>query len=683
MALGALGVLLAAHLLLVPFQQGLREMGTDFPNYYTAAVLTLKHQPLRQFYDWVWFQRQIHYAGIDHQLGAYVPHTPLTMFPMLPLAAFRPQRAKQIWVTLELILLAASIFLLTRLSRLGKLEIAVLALLAHTALSNNLRFGQYYILLLFLLTCSVWCLLREHQSSGGALLGLIFALKLYTAPFILYFAVRRQWKALAGFVGAMAALWLLAIAVFGWDDVWFFITTVMMRGFDGSVNDPYNPGWASMTAFLRRMFLPEAELNPYPAWQAPAAFFFLRAVYTLGILAVALVALEQCRRNREAQALGWFIATLFVLSPNAASYHFILLLVAVALWLPGESRRWSAGLILLYVLVELPLFRWDAAIFPKAWLLLALFFYTGRRFLREIGRVPLTATLVVVVGVSAVITLQRLQVYRTEAPQVSEHAIVDPAAIYSAAPVFGANGWMYESMVAARYVLRKWTTAGIQTLAFDGDAFHPAESQQGRPVFFELVEGRASRIVRFDMTTNSLQNVETGDQRSAIEPALSPDATKLAFVSDGSLYLAEDHKPSLLAAGPVSNPTFFPDGTRIAFAKGPPGRRSIAAMMISGEGMRTLVHDGDCFQPAVSPDSRLLAFARSATGERHVWVRDLSSGTSRRLTNGFCNNDSPAWEPDSQSIVFASDCSRGLGLPALYRISVPRNNAGGLLQAEE
>jgi hypothetical protein len=84
LALGSLGVLLAAHLLLVPFQQGLREMGT-VPNYYTAAVLTLKHQPLRQFYDWVWFQRQIHYAGIDHQLGAYVPHTPLTMFPLLPL----------------------------------------------------------------------------------------------------------------------------------------------------------------------------------------------------------------------------------------------------------------------------------------------------------------------------------------------------------------------------------------------------------------------------------------------------------------------------------------------------------------------------------------------------------------------------------------------------------------------
>ena len=93
MALAAIGALLAAHLIVVPFRQGWTRMGTDFPNYYTAAVLTLKHEPLRQFYDWVWFQRHIHYAGIEHELGGYVPDTPLTMLPVLPLAAFPPQRA--------------------------------------------------------------------------------------------------------------------------------------------------------------------------------------------------------------------------------------------------------------------------------------------------------------------------------------------------------------------------------------------------------------------------------------------------------------------------------------------------------------------------------------------------------------------------------------------------------------
>src|SRR6516164_1854534 len=84
------------------------------------------------------------------QLGGYVPYTPLTMLPVLPLAAFPPQRAKQIWLALEIMLLVATIVVLARLSRLGILEVAVLGLLAH---SGNFQLGQDYILILFLVAC--------------------------------------------------------------------------------------------------------------------------------------------------------------------------------------------------------------------------------------------------------------------------------------------------------------------------------------------------------------------------------------------------------------------------------------------------------------------------------------------------------------------------------------------------
>jgi hypothetical protein len=124
------------------------------------------------------FQRQIHYAGSEHQLGGYVPYTPLTMLPVLALAAFPPQRAKQIWPALEVMLLVASVVALARLSRLGILEVAVLALLAHSALSGNFRLGQDYILILFLVACGVWCLLRGRERWGGALFGITCALKL-------------------------------------------------------------------------------------------------------------------------------------------------------------------------------------------------------------------------------------------------------------------------------------------------------------------------------------------------------------------------------------------------------------------------------------------------------------------------------------------------------------------------
>src|SRR5215471_15897533 len=179
-ALAVVALGLSAHLLLGPVRRGWSQMGTDFPNYYTAAMATRHGEPLRLFYDWKWFQRQIHYAGIDHQLGGYIPHTPATMLPFIPLTLLRPQDAKRAWLVLELLFLAASIVLLARLSGLSTLEVLVLALLAHAAVGNNFLIGQYYVFVLLLLTCGIWCLVRGKEMWGGALMGVIFALKLYT-----------------------------------------------------------------------------------------------------------------------------------------------------------------------------------------------------------------------------------------------------------------------------------------------------------------------------------------------------------------------------------------------------------------------------------------------------------------------------------------------------------------------
>ncbi len=675
-ALWIIAALLLAHLVVQPLRHGFTHMDTDFPNYYTAAKLVVKREPLRNFYDWVSFQRQIHYAGIDHQLGGYVPHTPLTMLPFVPLVQFSPQRAKQVWLAGQLLFLAACIVLLANLGPLSALEILVLALLAHNALSNNLRLGQYYVFILLLLTLACWCLLRGRPWSGGALLGVIFAVKLYTAPFLFYFAARRQWKALLGFAGAIAGCTLLAVALFGWSDVWYFISTVMARAIDGSVNDPYNPGWASMTALLRKTFMAEPELNPHPLADVPAVFFVIRALYAFGLLGIACVALLRARRDQEAQALAWFIIILFALSPNAASYHFVLLLVPAALLLTHCSPRWSLGLLALYILTELPLFPWDAKWFPKAWLLLALFFYAGWTFLRHLRAAAVWTTILLATALSAGITLARMRIFNTEAPQNAQAVQVQPNAIFSSAPVPLPDGWLYDSIARDRYAVNDWNPAGTKSYAFDGDAFNPTASHSGDFFVFELAAHRASQIMRFDRAGAALTAMVDPDLKPT-EPSLSRDGRRLAYVSTGSLYLFEDGKHSLVAKGPVSHPAFFPDGRRIAFVQGLPGYRSIQAVTAAeGSSPQTLVNFADCFWPSVSADGRLIAFACSATSATHIWVKDLASGQSRRLTNGFCNDDTPAWYPDARSLLFASDCSRGLGLPALYQIDVPPKISG-------
>ncbi len=160
------------------FRSGWTRVETDFPNYYTAAVCVRKGLPLRNFYDWTWFQRQMNFAGVEQQLGGYSAHTPLTELPMIPLAGFPFQEAKRIWLAVNLGLLGGTVWLLTRLTQFRVEQLTLLMFLGFGSLYSNFLYGQYYVCLLFLLTLALYCLERGKPAACGFLCGVAFALKL-------------------------------------------------------------------------------------------------------------------------------------------------------------------------------------------------------------------------------------------------------------------------------------------------------------------------------------------------------------------------------------------------------------------------------------------------------------------------------------------------------------------------
>ena len=81
---------------------------TDFRNYYTGAVAVRSREPLRNYYDPNWFQREMNYAGIQ-ALGSYIPQTPLAMLPLLPFSRLPVQTANEFWLLLNLAFLAGTI----------------------------------------------------------------------------------------------------------------------------------------------------------------------------------------------------------------------------------------------------------------------------------------------------------------------------------------------------------------------------------------------------------------------------------------------------------------------------------------------------------------------------------------------------------------------------------------------
>ena len=562
---------------------------TDFPNYYTAASLVPHGHSLRSYYDWTWFARQMNYVGIDRQLGAYTPQTPLTMLPFVMLTGFPPQTAKRIWLILNLVFLGVTIWLLSRITRFCIEEVWLLTFCGYFSLRTTFLYGQYYVFLLFLLTLVFYFLQRKNYLLGGALTGVTFALKLYGGPFLLYFVARREWRALIAMIVMTLFLLGIAITLFGFPSIHYYAALILPRTLEGGSIDPYAPGVPTYSTLLRHLFVREPDLNPRPLYEAPWAFFFLRSLISL-VIVVFLFLGTSMRGASKRHDFAWFMIAVLLLSTSTASYTFILLLLPLLLLLEDSGPRQSVFLVVSYVLLTLPLR--PAWLFPKVWILFTLFVAVGWPCLRQVPHRLALVVLLFSIAVAFIDTKRHMFSYVNEPGQRFER-VVQEKALFSSFPAVSRAGIFYQSMGDDRYVLRWLHDNRNEQLVFGGQALHPRSAPDGESIYFELVANRTSTMMQFNPATGR--------------------------------------------ATPVAIPV-----------------------------------PGDSIAPVVSPDGHSIAYESTQDGPTQIWLRDLPSGSERRLTGGNCNNSSPAWELDSRTILFASDCGRACGLPALYRAELSK-----------
>ncbi|MBE3009936.1 S8 family serine peptidase [Microbispora sp. NEAU-D428] len=183
------------------------------------------------------------------------------------------------------------------------------------------------------------------------------------------------------------------------------------------------------------------------------------------------------------------------------------------------------------------------------------------------------------------------------------------------------------------------------------DAFDPSVSADGRFVAFdsrspELAPGDTDEhndvFVR-DLRNGTTERVPAPDGLEASSPALSADGRVVAYLTSG---------------GPMGFQIFAYDrqtrATTLVSAGGPPN---------GGVG------DSDSFAPAVSADGRLVAFYSYAAnlvpgdgnGREDVFVRDLTAGTTERVSTGPQGEDGdgrstvPALSGNGRYVAFLSD----------------------------
>ncbi len=208
-------------------------------------------------------------------------------------------------------------------------------------------------------------------------------------------------------------------------------------------------------------------------------------------------------------------------------------------------------------------------------------------------------------------------------------------------------------------------------------AWHPG----GRAVAYSVMTESGTRLAVRDLETNAVRWASSTPYSIAITPAFSRDGSVLAYAY-GTENGTDIHTvPGLTAGQPRRvtigrgseniNPSFSPDGRKIAFVSGRLGHPEVYITDADGTNVELLTQANVGEQayrtsPDWSPDGRSIAYHAQIGGVFQIFTIGLRERVPRQLTSDASNED-PWWAPDSRHIVFTSTRS---GVPQLVIMDV-------------
>jgi Tol biopolymer transport system component len=149
----------------------------------------------------------------------------------------------------------------------------------------------------------------------------------------------------------------------------------------------------------------------------------------------------------------------------------------------------------------------------------------------------------------------------------------------------------------------------------------------------------------------------------AAGPTVALRGNRLAFLriaEDTNLWKASllpgQHLPVRIVASTQeeNDPSFSPDGKRIAFASDRSGNFEIYVCDADGSNQIQLTSmRSTAGTPRWSPDGRLIAFDSTLRGHSDIFLVSSEGGAVHRLTSGSHDYSTPNWSHDGQSIYFA------------------------------
>jgi Tol biopolymer transport system component len=132
-----------------------------------------------------------------------------------------------------------------------------------------------------------------------------------------------------------------------------------------------------------------------------------------------------------------------------------------------------------------------------------------------------------------------------------------------------------------------------------------------------------------------------------------------------------------------------PDGSRLVFVSNRDGNNELYVMDVHCPGWfaacapvrRLTTYNGADFDPAWSPDGETIIYASEQVGY-DIFAIPATGGAPQALTENSLLDANPAWSPDGQFIIFSSDRDRQW-LTDLYRMDADGEHVERVIENEE
>lgn len=233
------------------------------------------------------------------------------------------------------------------------------------------------------------------------------------------------------------------------------------------------------------------------------------------------------------------------------------------------------------------------------------------------------------------------------------------------APTSGTGGDTIAVESVGAIWLMKEDGTGLRPL-HEGD--HPAWSPDGSHIVASRYTGTPGRFDIFLIDVRNGYSVTLTDSGRNGWPTFSPDGTKIVYARDQNIWVmdADDggNKTQLTSFPPgmggiAATPSFSPTGKSIVFAA---PTRHLAIMNADGTGLMQLEDPGMDSQPTWSPDGTKIAYFRipdEPESEPHVSYIDVNSdgtfGTPVDLVLAGVFEEGITWSPDSTKLAYGKN----------------------------